>query len=180
VRTEVKTFNIAPNQPSISIDHIFSGQLPRRCVFGFVKASAYNGNFDENPFHFTNLNIDYLVANIDGVMIPSKPFTPNFDNNLYAREYYNLYEAFNQNHCEPNLDVTFTEFKTSCTLFALNLSPDKNDGPECGYIDLIKRGNMRLDFKLKTPPTDAHVGVCYAHFDSHLEINRDGKVFLDY
>ncbi|RWR99617.1 uncharacterized protein B4U79_07536, partial [Dinothrombium tinctorium] len=155
-------------------------QLPRKFVVGFVSANSFNGDLNSNPFKFNHFNITNLVVYVDGIMIPSTAYTPDFDNNIYAREYFSLYEEMNQDHTHPFLNISFYEFKQSLCLFAFNLSPDRSDGPDCGSLTLIKRGAARIEVKFKNAPSTAFVMLTYAHYDNLIQIDRDRNVLTDY
>lgn len=51
-QVEVKTVTIGTDIQSKSIDNIFLGQIPERCIIGIVKSRAFNGALLLNPFNF--------------------------------------------------------------------------------------------------------------------------------
>lgn len=60
-RVEMKTFTIGTDIQSKSIDNIFLGQIPKRCVLGLVDSSAFNGCLNLNPYDFQHFNHNYLA-----------------------------------------------------------------------------------------------------------------------
>lgn len=59
-RTDVKVSTIPAGVQGKSLDNVFLGQLPKRCVIGFVSNKAFNGDFKKNPFNFQNYKINFL------------------------------------------------------------------------------------------------------------------------
>ncbi|RWS08782.1 uncharacterized protein B4U79_15200, partial [Dinothrombium tinctorium] len=96
VRNEVKSFNISSGTLSANIDNVISGVLPRRVFVAFVENKSFIGDLSKNPFNFKHFNVNYISCFTDGVQFPSKPYTPNFSEELYVREYMGLFEALNQ------------------------------------------------------------------------------------
>lgn len=72
-RVEIKTITIGSDIQSKSIDNLFLGQMPKRCIIGMVASSAFNGTLKLNPFNFEHFNYNYLSLYMDSVQIPSKP-----------------------------------------------------------------------------------------------------------
>ena len=79
-------FTIPPGTVTVDRNIQFSGQLPKYAFVGFVKHAAASGQFDLNPFNFSNYNVKSLALSVDGVPV-SEPYEPDFANGKYAREY---------------------------------------------------------------------------------------------
>lgn len=92
-RVEVKTFTIPQGTQSKITDHLFQGQMPKRIVLGFVENAAFNGDLTKNPFNFKNANVKKLDVSINGETITTRPFEPDFANDLYLRSYLSLYQG---------------------------------------------------------------------------------------
>ena len=179
-RTEVKSFNVPTGHQFYSQEYVFTGQLPRKFIVGFVTSSAFTGNLDEHAFVFKHLDVNHIVAYVDNQMVPSYPYTPDFDKDLYAREYYSIFQELNFNHCDPRLNLSWAPYKELVAIYAFNLSPDRSDGAECGALSLQKRGTVRIEVKFKAALTKAHNMIVYAHFDSLIQISADRTVMTDY
>lgn len=180
-RKEVRTFTIARGMQHISMDNIITGQLPRRMIVGFVDQDGFSGVTTKDPFKFEHKKINFIAAYIDGQQIPSKAYTPDFDKGLVVREYFGLFQAFNQTGVDTTFDISLQEYKLGYALFGFNFSPDLSDGPiGSGHYDLIKRGSLRIEAKFAEALTDAVVAIIYVEFDSLIEINRDRVVTTDY
>ena len=142
-RGEIKTFNIPTGQTDIMIDHAFDGQLPRRLVLTMVKSDAYNGDLKLNPYEFQHNRLNYLAAHINGIQYPSIPYTPDFDNNIFTREFLSIFETLNIMTTDCYLNFNRGDFKSGCVMFRFNFASDSCDHYlKSGYIDPKKDGTM--------------------------------------
>uniref|UniRef100_A0A158P4B6 Uncharacterized protein n=1 Tax=Tetranychus urticae TaxID=32264 RepID=A0A158P4B6_TETUR len=179
-RNDTRSFAISSGQTSVSIENIFNGVLPRRILIGLVKDSAHSGSIKENPFEFLNFKTNYIALSVDGHTVPSIPYTPNFAENLFAREFINLYRCFNQDEGIPQLNLSKESYLSNSTLFAFDLTPDGSIGAENGTLSLIKRGNIRLDIKFTAKLDVSIKAIVFAQFDNLITIDKDRVVRLDY
>ena len=180
-RTEVIPFNLTKDYVDFMQDNLISGQIPRRCFVMFVSNDAFNGSLKEEPFQFENYNISYICMYVDGTMYPSRPYSPNFDKNLFAREHTALYQVLNQNGTDTYLQLSKKEFKTTNTIFAFNFAPDLSSGPgAAGHVNLIKRGSVRIHVKFNEPLRKAVKCLLFAEFDNMIEIDEMRNVMTDY
>ena len=62
-RHEVQVATLNPGLLDVMLDRVFTGQLPRRVLVGFVKAASFRGNFSGHNFYFEHLNINHLSSN---------------------------------------------------------------------------------------------------------------------
>ena len=92
-RVKVKTFTIASGTQSKIEDHLFQGQMPKRIVVGLVYNAAFNGDPTRNPFNFQNAGVKKLEVSINGETVMSRPFEPDFANNMYLRSYLSMYQG---------------------------------------------------------------------------------------
>lgn len=115
-RVEVKTFTIPQGTQSKITDHLFQGQMPKRIVLGFVENAAFNGDLTKNPFNFKNANVKKLDVSINGETITTRPFEPDFANDLYLRSYLSLYQGLGKFGEDWAPDISFEEYKDGYTL----------------------------------------------------------------
>nr|XP_034832232.1 uncharacterized protein F54H12.2-like [Maniola hyperantus] len=70
-RAEVKVLTIPSGIQGKMLDNVFLGQIPKRCIVGFVGNSAFNGTLNTNPLNFANkipiylTPPAYLISNLD-------------------------------------------------------------------------------------------------------------------
>ena len=178
-RSVSKNFSISNGLSSFTTDNIFTGPLPKRMVIGFITNSAFSGAKDEDPFEFKDFTLNYLACYIDGNQVPSVAYTPDFENDLYMREFVSLYRYINQDEGIPQCDIKYKDYK-NCVLFAFDLSPDGCVGAEAGTLSLVRRGNIRAEVRFKKTLEKAITMVVFAQFDNLIQIDKYRNVSLDY
>ena len=107
------------------IDNIFLGQIPKRCIVGFVDNSAFNGNLKLNPFNFNNYTMNSFSLYIDGQQIPSKPLQPCFSSeNASTLAYHTLFSGTGMHFLNEGNDISREEYADGYCLMAFDLTPD--------------------------------------------------------
>ncbi|XP_053202583.1 uncharacterized protein LOC128387418 [Panonychus citri] len=179
-RNDVKCFSIPSGQSSASFENVYNGVIPRRIIIGLVKDAAQEESIYLDPFQFRHFNANFVSFTVDGVMIPSIPYTPNHKLKLYMREFINLYRCFNQDEGIPQLNIKYEDYPSNFALYAFDLSPDGSIGAETGTLSLIKRGNIRLDIKFAEKLGSSVKVVVFGQFDNLITIDKERNVTLDY
>ncbi|GFV05402.1 uncharacterized protein F54H12.2 [Trichonephila clavipes] len=177
-RAEVRSFALSSGLQSSTIANAFIGQLPSRLILAFVSNEAYNGNFGKNPFNFQNYNLNYLSVLEGSKMIPSKPFQPNFANNLYARSYLSLFTDLNRFHNSQNINITYGEYSKGYTMYAIDLTPDMAGGET--HMSINRTGNIAIDIKFGVPLPETVSLIAYAEYRNTIEIDKARNVFTDF
>ncbi|XP_074596225.1 uncharacterized protein F54H12.2-like [Brevipalpus obovatus] len=177
-RTEVKYITVPKGVSDANLDNIIIGQLPRRVIFGMVTSDEFYGKTNVSPFTFSHFNVNYVSLNADGVQYPSRPFTPDFVNDDYIREYYSLFQALNQNGTNSTVNISRFKYKTGNTLFAFNLTPDLSSGGR--HLNPIKRGSLNLSLKFASALLKTIVVIVFCEFDNLIQIAADRSVATDY
>ena len=90
---DCKVYSIPASVRSHTHENLFLGTLPKRLVLCCIYKDAYNDSYDKNPFHAKNNAISFHAVYLDGRQIPSKPFQPNFDDDLFVRSYMSLFTS---------------------------------------------------------------------------------------
>ena len=181
MRSNVKAFTVVANQLNVNIDNAITGQIPRRMFLAMVDSRAFNGSHEYNPFKFDHNDLNYLAVTVDGVQYPSIPFTPDFTNNLYAREFMSVYECLNQLHSEPTFTITKDEYKTGNVMFGFTFSPDPTDDcNKVGYVNPIRYGAVNINMRFSTAlPNNINV-LLYCEYDNIIQIDATRQPMLDY
>jgi hypothetical protein len=161
-RNDVKSFSIPKGNGSVSVDNVYAGQLPKRMLIGFVSNKAFKGDLSSNPFNFQHFSITNMAIFVDGVQVPSIAYSPDFDNNLYMREFGSLYRYINQFEGVPQTVISHDDYKKLYPLFAFDLSPDGSLGAETGTLSLIKRGTIRVDVKFRSTLPETSEMIVFA------------------
>ena len=180
-RKEVKSFIIQRGSIDCYLNNVENGVLPRKLYIGFVSNEAFNGNSLQNPFFFKNLSLRHIACYLDGTQYPHRPFTPDFNNRKYMREYYGLFEAMNQIKPLTTLDITREEFRDGFTIFGFNFTPDLSDGCcKSGYTAPVKRGNLRIELKFSNPLIETISAIIFCEYDNLIEIQNTRVAIKDF
>lgn len=177
-RVEVKTFTIPQGTQSKITDHLFQGQMPKRIVLGFVENAAFNGDLTKNPFNFKNSNVKKLDVSINGETITTRPFEPDFANDLYLRSYLSLYQGLGKFGEDWAPDISFEEYKDGYTLWCVDFTKDQE--AQLDKFHLIETGNLRIEVQFSQNTATTLNCLVYAEFDNLLEINKQREVSVDY
>ena len=176
-RVVLKTFSIPQNNLSAVQDNLFLSQLPTSIVIGLVDSAAFNGHYAKNPFNFRPHGLSFLSLFLEGKQIPAKPLTPDFDNKLYVRSFFNLFTGTGSVNKDDGNYLEYRDFPGGYALYAFDLSPSLLDGNQ---VELVKSGSLRLELKFKAAlPEPVHV-IAYAELDSLLEIDRNRQILTDF
>lgn len=127
-RTEVRHQGIPQGQLDAMLENVIRGQMPRRIIVCLVDTVRFNGSLTLDPYSFNHFDVNYVAVYIDGVQYPSNPFTPNFKDGLYTREYMELFCALNQNRTDAYTDLNMESYGDGKTMFAFDFSPDLSNG----------------------------------------------------
>jgi hypothetical protein len=85
-KTCISTHAVQANASAMHVINFVDGTLPKSILVGFVKSTNFHGSFKTNPFEFSNCGISSLWLEIGGQMLPSQPYTPDFENHQFTRE----------------------------------------------------------------------------------------------
>lgn len=180
IRNEMKNFTIPKYVNTTTIDNLFNGIMPKRIILGFASEKSFSADPKTNPFVFNHHKITYLALNVDGNCIPSIPYQPDFEKNLYMREYINLFRYTAQDEGIPQIEVTYNNYSTDYCLFAFDLSGDGTLGGETGTLNLLKRGSIRLEIRFGATLTAQVKLIVLGQFDNIVTIDNQRSVVIDY
>lgn len=177
-RVDIKSITISKDVQSKSIDNLYLGQLPKRCILGFVKNEAYNGDFKYNPFNFQHFQHNFLALYIDSVQIPSKPLTPDFSNKLYTRSYHTLFSGSGVHFGDTGNEITIDEYPNGYCLAAFDLTADLSSHE--AHWNIIRSGSLRLEVRFEKPLKETITAIIYSEFDNLIEIDNNRNIVIDY
>lgn len=177
-RVCLKNYSIPTGTRVCNQENLFLGQIPKFVVIAFVDNDGFTGAYGRNPFNFKHYNLEYLCLHADGQSFPSRPFQPDYANNHYAREYFQLFDGTGRYLKDKPLSITRREFGSGYTLYCFNLEADGGSGGS--HVSLVRSGNVRLEARFRTALTRTVNLICYSVFDSILEISGRRQVLLDH
>lgn len=177
-RVEIKTITIPTGVQSKTVENLYLGQLPKRCIIGFLSNNRVNGEFALNPFNFQHFNFNYLALFIDSTQIPSKPFQPDFAHDLYARNYHTLFSDSGIFFSEAGNGISYADYCEGYCLTAFDLTPDLSCREQ--HWNVIRSGTLRFEVRFAQPLETTVTAVIYSEFDNLIEIGQNRSVSLDY
>jgi len=177
-RIQVTKLHVSPGRRSVPTNTLFTGQLPRRLVLGFVDMDAYYGNYKKSPFNFKNYSIKKIKLTAGGQVFPREPMEMDFAANQFMKPYINLFEGMGQARDDTGNAITLGDFKNSHCLFVFDLTPDEQDS---GHWDLIREGSVSVDIEFGSDVPEPGIEmIVYAEFDNLVTIDRNRNVYFDY
>ena len=177
-RVEMKTYTIPQGSTSHNKDHLYSGVLPTRLVVGLVNNNAYNGNMQSSGFNFAHSDLTDLTLYKDGVIVTGKALHMSYDHDEYMRAYITTLQGIGKFDIDEGIAINQDNFDKGFALYAFDLTPDQND--DNGYFDLVQKGSIRLDLNFSEALNATTNVVCYAEFDSILQVDRSRNVQIDW
>jgi hypothetical protein len=172
-RTEIKTQIFPATLDQVYLPNAFTGGLPKSLIIGLLKTTQYEGNITSNPYNFANNGIKYVCIKIDGEVIPSDPYMPEYDKDLFVREYRSFFDNLGIHHDDVGNAVTMEKYKDGMNLYAFDLSPDLCNG---FHSHPVKIGNLDILIKLSANMTESHHLFMMAIYNAVINIDKDQKV----
>ena len=167
---DCKVYSIPAGARSHTHENLFLGNLPKRLVLCCIDNDVYNGVYTNNPFHAKN-NAVY----VDGRQITSKPFQPNFEDDLFVRSYMSLFSSTGKMWQDEGNGLTRSDYRHGYTFFGFDLTPGQCDSP---CFHLVQKGNLRIELHFRDVLPNTVNVVAYA--ESVLEIDKSRNVIYDY
>lgn len=168
-RSVIRVYNASKGDVNVDQPAIFRAtRLPKSVIIGMVATAAYNGSYSRNPLNLQTFDLNYTCLNVNNEQVPLLPYTPDFPNDRFMREYKSLFT--NTGIHNENIGTLMSKdlFKGGCYLQAYDLSPCQCNGfhthdPISGQIDLV----IRFGTPLPEPITILVMGTF------------DGEVYMD-
>ncbi|XP_052695988.1 uncharacterized protein F54H12.2-like [Crassostrea angulata] len=172
-RNELKMNTIPKGSTEFYWDNIFPQAVPDRIVVALVDQKAGNGNYSANPFNFEHMGVTDVGIYVNGESVPGRPLKTDFSAGQYVAAYTRLFEASEKWNTDAGLDISRDNFGNGYSLFVFTIDP-------CGfgedYLNLIRRGNTRLELKFKEATTKAANALVFATFSSLLEVDKSRDI----
>ncbi|XP_052708885.1 uncharacterized protein F54H12.2-like [Crassostrea angulata] len=172
-RNELKMNTIPKGSTEFYWDNIFPQAVPDRIVVGLVDQKAVNGDYTTNPFNFEHFGVTDVGIYVNGESVPGRPLKTEFTTGQYSSAYARLFEASGKWSQDAGLVITRDNFGSGYSLFVFTIDP-------CGfgeeYLNLIRRGNTRLELKFKQATAKAANVLVFATFSSLLEVDKSRDI----
>jgi hypothetical protein len=177
-RIDVKQITLPANILNKTIDNIYIGLLPKRIIIGMVRNTAFNGSYRTNPYNFEHFNLNFLSLYIDSIQIPSKPFTPDFGNELFMREYNSLFSGSGIHYSDSGNDISHDDYYQGYFFICADLTPDLSSN--FSHWQIQKNGTLRIELRFAEALAESVTVILFSEFDNLIEIDKNRQVVLDY
>lgn len=175
-RVEVKSYTVAGQNSSLSLDSVIVGIIPSFLIFAILPNDSYVGKRSANPFYFLHYSITNFYLTINGVQVPSQPLVFDYDKSppISTRGYSNLFKNVGIHYRNHGNLIKKQFFDDGCFLLCFDLTNDQNFSEQCA--NLLNQGTIRIDARFAKPLPHTVTCLVYAEYDACLEINQARQV----
>ena len=178
LHNELTTFTIPIGQKSFKKDRLFPVEAPKLLMIAMVSNAAYNGDITKNPFNFHHFGLNNLTLYCDGQSVTGRPFTPDFNHGKAMRSYMQTMQTFGYYNNDDTNGLTLEEFTKGYTIFAFDLTADRDIAASHRQGRTTK--NLRLDLSFKKATAETINVLLYAVYDSKIEITQQRDAITYY
>ena len=175
-RVLMKFYTHGSGLNDLSEQNLVTGPLPTKVIIGLVRSDAFNGQLDKNPLNFQHFNLQNIVLRKNGNPLPLEGIETNFTDGIYYQAYMSLIQATGNLYSDGGFNISPNQYQQGCVLVGFDLTPDLGN---CDSLNLINEGTLSLEIKLASSSQTSITTVVYLSYESILEIDRDGNVFLN-
>lgn len=172
----MKFFTRSSGRNDLSEPNLVNGILPDRIIVGLVRSDAFSGSINSNPFNFQNFNAQSIVLRKNGNTIPYEEIELDYAKDLYNQGYFSLLHATGKVNQDQGFDISPEQYKNGYALYGFDLTPDNS---HCNALNLISEGKLSLEIKLQNASTESITTVVFLQYQSMIEIDKDGNVFVN-
>ena len=176
---DVHVQTIAKGVQGTTLNNVFLGQQPKRCIIGFVSNKSFNGDFAKNPFDFQHFGLNFLSLYRAGQQVPSKPLQPNFEKNLYILAYQALFAGTGIHFLNEGNSISRHEYPRGYCLFAFDLTPDLSANSTIHWT-LQQQGSLSIELRFDKALTETVNCIVFAEMDNLIEIDKSRNVIVDF
>lgn len=179
-RVEMKNYTIPAGLLTVSLNNIIMGQLPVRVIVGFVNNAAVSGNFQQNPYNFQHLKINYFSLTRDGTPVSSVPLLPEFSGIAedYCEAYYSTFSGTSIHTKDDGWGISKTEYIGGYSLFCFDLTADQSASST--QWSLRRNGVLALDVRFDEQLPNTVSCILYCEYQNLIEICSDRRVTADF
>jgi len=132
-----------------------------------------NGDYKKNPYNFERFALSTIALYVDGESLPSQPL--RISDTEYITAYNNLFEG---RRTPQGLSIGREAFNNGYAIYQFCLeSNNKNEG--ANQIDLIKRGNLRLELHFAKGLPETVNCLVYSEDNVLLEVDQSRNIIFN-
>ena len=173
-KTQLVSYTISAGSMSLFKDQIFGDfRLPKFILITFQDHSQYVGSLLHSSSTYKHFDVNSITVSRNNDF--RETYYQDFTRDNYVTSYVTSMIR-NMGHLDKNLNngISKTEFKNTYPFFTFVLAPDF----DAHQSQVAQQGNLRLDIKFSAPLAGATNVIIYGIFDSEIQINNNGTIFL--
>ncbi|KAK3704917.1 hypothetical protein QZH41_005384 [Actinostola sp. cb2023] len=134
----------------VSFTDLFQQSVPDYLTIGFVKSTAFNGAYNENPYNFKLFGLKDFRMVVNGVERPKSRF--EFKSHDAVEGYEMMFSSTGNMHRGFSNGIKRKDYAHGNALLCINLTPDGKDAKNYTY----KKNDGTLDLFLNFNPPLVH------------------------
>jgi len=158
------------------VQNMFTGVMPKTIIIVMVKSAAFAGSYKTNPFKFDHFGMTSGAIRVNGEQVPCEPYTPDWDKQLYTREYRDLFDNIGISHNDMGNVITPQLFAGGNFMMAFDLTPDRCNGR---HYHPRQSGMIALEITLKEALKQSINVLAFATYDAIVSLDKHNRVTTD-
>ena len=174
-----KSFTVSSGLNSVTLDSLFSGQIPNKVMLAMVRNDAFNGAYNKNPFNLQHFNINMACLYVDGRQVPSMGLEANFKRGQFSDMYFELLKNLGFYPHDWGNSLTDLQFKGGSFVLLYDLTPDEaGDGVD--FVTTRRHGTVKASLRFDDPLETTVTVIALGQFDNTVVIDKNRSVVFDY
>ncbi len=175
-RTELKSSAHPLGLSNLTIPNLFTGVLPKHIIITMIRSTNFNGTYDTNPYLFHHMNCNYVTLSVNGEILPSEPYKPNFGLGLFTREYRAFFDNVGISHDDIGNVMTPELFSGGMFMIPFDLTPDRCNG---FHSHPKKSGSINLELGFSEDTPYPFQVLAFATYDNVVSVDKDYNVSVE-
>lgn len=170
-RSVLKSYQIPSDLTTWTIFQFLQGDIPCDMVLAFFSAESFVGSQNTNPFEAAHHNLIYLSLETEGYQ--TLTFRPQYDNNVWAREYKSMYDSGHTQTASFTPLVKYRDYAGGYCFYRFALGNNQVE-----RLLRKREGQSRLIINFSKKLDNALSCLVYAKYHTFLEIDLAKNVYL--
>ncbi|KAK3107674.1 hypothetical protein FSP39_019640 [Pinctada imbricata] len=176
LKTDVKMTTISYKTSEFYWDDIWNGKRPSKMYVTFVKQSAVNGSYSDNPYNFEHFNLSEIVLLINGESLPIRPMKLDFETNSnYVTPLYNLYQSTEKWFRDESLIIDREKFAGGFAIYSFDIDPSDIG---VGYINLVHHANVGVYARFAKATTTTISAIAFCEYPALIQVDQAREIRL--
>ncbi|KAK3755681.1 hypothetical protein QZH41_008930 [Actinostola sp. cb2023] len=157
-----------------SFTDLFQQSVPDQLTIGFVKSTAFNGTYNENPFNFKLYGLKDLRLVVNGTERPINRI--EFKSHDGVEGYEMMFSSSGNMHRGFSNGIKRKDYANGNALLCLNLTPDGKDAKNYTYKK--NEGTLDLFLNFKEPLTENLTVLFLPEFENEVLVDPNKVVLM--